>query len=166
VYDTEKIFGELHSETLSWISGVVAPRDGAPLLAPISGKPCVAYEIWAYRVLSGHVVESERADFILERGPERILVRTEALSLERDKLPGTAYWTTGQARSEEALALLARRRRGHGRVMQLVESIVPVGASVRLWGRSRILADPSGEDAGYRTPPRWPVLEARKLELA
>ncbi|MEQ9324711.1 MAG: hypothetical protein RIF41_36435 [Polyangiaceae bacterium] len=156
----------LHGETWTWVEGVVAPLDGA-LAGPVSEVACVAYDVWGYRVLSGQPLDARRTSFVLERGVERFVVRLDELALERDKLASTRFWTTGRARSTAALAFLERHglAGGASKVMQVVEWTVPLGATVRVWGRTRVLVDPSGDDAGYRAPPRRPVLQARKLEV-
>lgn len=157
----------LHGEIWSWVEGVVAPLDGAMLVGPVSAEPCVAYDVWGYRVLSGQPIDARRTSFVLERAAERFLVRTNELELERDKLASTSFWTAGQSRSPAALAFLERRGLAGGatKVMQVVEWKVPLGATVRLWGRTRVQIDPDGVEAGYRDPPRRPVLQARKLEV-
>lgn len=158
---------ELHGETWSWIEGVVAPLDGGVLTGPVSAGACVAYDVWGYRVLSGQAIDAARTGFVLERGVERFVVRVEDLVLERDKLASTSFWTAGSARSPDALAFLESRglTGGPTKVMQVVEWRVPVGATVRLWGRTRVLVDPDGDDAGYRAAPRRPIVQARKLEV-
>jgi hypothetical protein len=155
---------------LAWIEGVIAPCDGQALKAPISGHSCVYYEVWAYGVLSGQQLEKRTCAFLLEKGGEPVLVRTAELELEHEKLPCVTYWTNRGERFEGARAYLARhgiegRRWYDARVMQLVESRVPLGVTVALWGRLQRVVDADGEETSYRRPPRRPVFSARRLRI-
>ena len=146
---------QLVDRELVTLSGIVRPID-APLVAPLSGVACVAYQSRA-RLFQGRSStfvtdqpqEVELVRFVLETKQGRVVVETDRVALEATPSP-----IPGVARSKaRELAFLARHGFGAERLdtAGFDEIVVPLGAVITVHGMIVIELDPrDATERGYR----------------
>lgn len=144
------------------VSGTLAYLEGkAPLIAPISSRPCVAWRVIVEvkksngKSSSWHKVieESDSTDFALEDESGRAIVDATALSLalDFDASGKSDMFTEG---SPELMAFLRTHDvKTHGlllkRTLRAREGALEVGETVTVGGRGVLMNDPSAQ-SGYR----------------
>ena len=139
---------------------------GQPLIAPLSRRPCVVYELSIEEpAASGHrqlARETEARDFIVEDDSGRALVVVEraSLALNVASLPCRMH----EDISHHA-ALLRRLRIGTFAVEQLrfTEMVLVPGERVAVFGPGEHRPDPTREAPDYRSSSTWLAIRALRL---
>lgn len=146
-----------------------AKPSGETLSAPLSGRPCVAWQlrVWVEERRTGDLVnESQVREFYVDDETGRALVRTSAakLALEED---GEGGMGTFQAASPELEAFCKARGIdtkswvGLERELRYREAVVEVGETVAVMGVARWEVDPGSiAKEGYRDGEKRLVVEA------
>ncbi len=146
---------QLVDRELVTVTGIVRPA-GPPLVAPLSGSPCIAHHSRARLFANQHSTqvtdepaELELTGFILETPQGRI-----AIDVERAELEAVPSPVVGRSKERE-LGFLARHGFSAARHADagFDEIVVKLGELVTVHGMVIIEADPSdGSERGFRDP--------------
>jgi hypothetical protein len=139
---------------------------GQPLVAPLSRRPCVAYELLLVDSALGRsrqlARESEAQDFIVEDDSGRALVVVERASLALNVawLPFRMYGDMSHH-----VALLRRHGFGPSRAQHFtfIEMVLVPGERVAVFGPSEHRPDPTREPRDYRSSSNWLAIRAFRL---
>ena len=159
----------------SWVEVEGTVQAPAPLLAPVTGLPCVLYRVelgLLQRLLEGgggHAREIAGARFRLRTGDDTLLVVDASHGQLRLRRAGTIRRKVRLGRDpalDERLLQLYRRLERPPPCRATVvcrERRLQPGERVRVSGELFELPAPGGQPAGYRQPPRQPLLRASLL---
>jgi hypothetical protein len=155
------------------LEGVVVPL--AELEAPLSGLRCVLYRVALgplQRLLEGSTGASREiagVRFLLRTGAGLVLVDAgEAEQLELRRRLRRRYRLGADGASDRRLLALYQRLQRSGpsrRTVSGSEARLESGERLLLGGTISSCPDPRGLPAGYREPPRLPLLRAQELRV-
>lgn len=161
------------------IAGRVQPI-GEPLRGPLSGRACVFFEVTVeeYRSSgkSGHweeiIRETDAADFLVDDGTGRALVKTNAMKvfLVKDTELKSGFRDDAKSEMEAFLARHGQKSEDalfnnmavFNRTLRCKEGVFEPGERVAVLGQAKWEQDPDPQDAGsgYRDVPKRLVMSA------
>ncbi|MCC7539612.1 MAG: hypothetical protein IT379_25545 [Deltaproteobacteria bacterium] len=165
--------GKLGEGQLARVTGEVEEHEGNVLRAPISGRPCVAFDVTVEEYRSSgksgswHTVihEGETVPFVVRDGTGRAIVRRSfvRVAIEVDDEKRSGFLNDASPELEAFLSRHGRSSAGwvFNKTLRYREGVFEVGETVTVLGRARLEDDPSPDAAGhgYRDRPRRVVLE-------
>ena len=162
--------GQVQEGALVKVVGLARPA-GEPLVAPLTGRPCVLFEASIQHHVGGHGMdrggpwetegqESQSQSFLVEDDDGgRAVVETEGAWVLLQAMDLQQELQKGEPRSDEMRAM--RRRHGHEDAEEAtlreryLEGIIGEQQRVAVYGRCAWETDPDpGGGAGYRGAPR------------
>jgi hypothetical protein len=155
------------------ISGTAAHVKGLePLTAPLSGRPCVCWEVVVEEQVRTskssswrEIVRDQRAQrFVIEDGTGRALVeaRTPTIALHQDDSYRSGTFNDATPELEaflERYDLSSTGTLGFNKQLRYCEGVIEAGERVSAFGRARLEPDPDGGGAGYRKAAMRVVIE-------
>ncbi len=156
------------------IIGAVKPI-GEPLRAPLSGKPCVFFEVTVEEHRSDGsktgswteiIRETDVADFLVEDGTGRALVKTNAMKVlpVKDTELQSGFLKDAKPELEAFLQRHGQKSQGvlFNKSLRYKEGVFEPGERVSVLGLGKWEQDPDPQEAGtgYRDVPKRLVLSA------
>ena len=142
------------------------------ILAPLSGLPCVLYQLqisWLQRITEGTsrpASETGGLVFSLRTVSEQLLIDARGACLKRARARRHHHVVGPDPETDSRLATVYQRLgRRLPRVVRCVERRLSAGDVVDVAGWVCVVPDPRGLPRGYRQPPTIALLRASALRV-
>jgi hypothetical protein len=161
--------------TVATVQGTVCQLDGAPLIAPLTGRPCAYYEaiVEEYRSSGKRgswypiIREHRGQDFLLDdgQGTARVVMEHASVSLVKDAHFRSGMFQDATPALDEFLARHGRQSQGwlFNKSLRYREGVLETGELVAVCGAGAREPDPDprATTGGYREQAMRLVLTAR-----
>lgn len=145
------------------------------LEAPLSGRPCVLYEValtWVQRLRepwTGNAREVAGCTFVIRVAEEQVLVDASRAEVHLRRPVVRRVRAGRDLEADRRLSALYQRLARPWparRVVACREGWLAPGEGVRVAGTLVLVPDARGRGSGYREPPRLPLLQASEVRAA